>query len=404
MKILFVQIPNYSKVDGRSVYSDLIRFFKTKGHDIYVVTSFERRNNKKTSMYVDNGVHILGVKTLNMTKTGSLEKGLAYLTAEMQYTRAIKKFFSNVRFDLVIYTTPCFLISTPISYIMKKDHAGSYLLLKDIFPQNAVDLGMLSENGILNKYFRRKEILSYKVADYIGCMSPRNVEFLLEMNKNIDPRKVEICPNSIELGSELHEYSQEEKQLVRKRYNLPSDKIIYIYGGNIGAPQGIPFLMNAIKASEENIKAYFLIVGNGTYYKTIEKFVEDQQPNNLKLIKALPQDEYNNLVKACDVGIIALDYRFTIPNYPSRLLSYLQNAIPIIAATDMSCDTGTIAEENGYGFFTPSNSIESFVETIKKYTDHPEVIKPMGRKGYEYLKDHYLVDQSYDIIMSHYQE
>ena len=403
MRILFIQIPGYTKASDKGIYPDLIRYFKNKKHEIYVVTSFERNSQKPTTYYEDNGIHILGVKTLNITKAGTIEKGIGYLTAEGQYKRAIKKYLRDTQIDLVIYSTGCFLMSSPVEYIKNRDGAMTYLLLKDIFPQNAVDLGMFSKNSIFNKYFSYRERKSYEAADYIGCMSPRNVEFLLENNAWIDKDRVEVCPNSVEIDGKLKTLNSEEKCEIRRKYGIPKDKMVIIYGGNLGAPQGIPFLIKAIDAARVNDKAFFLVVGSGTYYKAFETFIKNNNPDNIKLLKALPQNEYNNIVKACDVGLICLDYRFTIPNYPSRLLAYLQNAMPVLACTDMSCDTGTIAEKNGYGYFTPSNSTEGFVKTVQKFTDHPETLKAMGMKGYEFLKKNYLVEQSYNIIMKHFQ-
>ena len=74
-----------------------------------------------------------------------------------------------------------------------------YLLLKDIFPQNAVDLGMFSKGGLLYRMFRKKEERLYQLSDYIGCMSPANVDYILRHNREVDIHRVEVCPNSIEL-------------------------------------------------------------------------------------------------------------------------------------------------------------------------------------------------------------
>ena len=113
----------------------------------------------------------------------------------------------------------------------------------------------------------------------------------------------------------------------------------------------------------------------------------------------LPKDEYDLLVRSCDVGLIFLDYRFTIPNYPSRLLSYLENKMPIIAVTDPNCDTGAIAEQNGYGFYVPSNNKTLFTLAVNRMLASD--IKVMGQKGYDYLCKNYLVENTYDAIVKH---
>lgn len=100
----------------------------------------------------------------------------------------------------------------------------TYLLLKDIFPQNAVDLGMMTKTGVkgmLYKMFRKKEKELYRISDYIGCMSPANVRFVLEHNPEVKAEKVEIAPNSYDVPS-----GDEETKSIREKYGLPTDKLI----------------------------------------------------------------------------------------------------------------------------------------------------------------------------------
>ena len=79
----------------------------------------------------------------------------------------------------------------------------------------------------------------------------------------------------------------------------------------------------------------------------------------------MPKDDYDLLVSACDVGLIFLDYNFTIPNFPSRLFSYMQSRVPVIAATDVSADVGTVIESGGFGWWCPSNYADAFVDCVK---------------------------------------
>ena len=115
----------------------------------------------------------------------------------------------------------------------------------------------------------------------------------------------------------------------------------------------------------------------------------------------LPKNEYDQLVRACDVGLIFLDHRFTIPNFPSRLLSYLENKMPVLCATDPNTDMGRMAEENNYGFWCESNSVEAFTVILNKMI-HADRLT-MGVKGFEFLKKNYLVNNTYNTIVSHFQ-
>ena len=103
----------------------------------------------------------------------------------------------------------------------------------------------------------------------------------------------------------------------------------------------------------------------------------------------------------CSYEGIFLDYRFTIPNYPSRLLSYLEYRMPVLAATDEATDVGRIAEENGYGLWCRSNDVEGFTACIDRLAASPSLVCEMGQRGYDYLKANYLVENTYEAIMSH---
>ena len=106
---------------------------------------------------IEENVKILSVKTLNIQKTNLIEKGISTITIEYLFLFAIKKYFKDIDFDLVIYSTPPITFSKVIKYIKNKTGAFSYLLLKDIFPQNAIDMKFFKKNGLLHKYFQKKE-------------------------------------------------------------------------------------------------------------------------------------------------------------------------------------------------------------------------------------------------------
>lgn len=395
MNILFLNLFGNAKVSDRGIYNDLIRQFRDNGHFVYLVTPWERKLNKKSALVIDSGVNILGVKSLNIQKTNFIEKGLANMLLPYQYELAIKKYLKDVKFDLILYSTPPITLTNLIARLKKKFNARTYLLLKDIFPQNAVDLQIFSKKSILYKRFRRTEKKLYEVSDNIGCMSPANVDFLLKNNTYLSPEKVEINPNSIELPKS----SVIDKKEVRNRYSLPLDIPILIYGGNLGKPQGVDFIIKVLESNQKRKDCYFLIIGNGTEYHKLDEWISKNKPDNVKLMKRVPKSEYDVLISCCDVGLIFLDHRFTIPNYPSRLLSYLENKMPVLAATDLNTDVGKIAEANGYGFWCESKEPEDFNSILDRILSSD--LHQMGENGYQFLLKNYLVENTYRMIVSH---
>ena len=420
MNVIFLTMSRLTDISQRHIYTDLLRKFRNEGHSVYIVSPNERSFGRPTELVEKDGVRILGVKTLNLQKTSVIEKGLGQVLVESQYKKAIKKHLNDVPFDMILYSTPPITFPNVIAYLKRLNpEAKTYLLLKDIFPQNAVDIGMMSTTGVkglLYKFFRRKEKKLYAFSDYIGCMSPANVEYVLKHNPEVDAKRVEVAPNSIEApcppkGENCENESEDDKVLrenneryyIRKKYNLPTDKPIFIYGGNLGKPQGIDYLIKCLDAVKGRTDCHFVVVGSGTEYPRLEAWYNDNvdlyDNFNVTVMKGLPKEDYDMLVKYCDVGLIFLDHRFTIPNYPSRLLSYLEYKMPVICATDVNTDIGKIAEENGYGYWCESVKPEDFTALVDKMLASDR--KAMGERGYEFLKNNYLVEHTYNAIMKH---
>lgn len=404
MNILFLTMSTgFAHIEARGIYTDLMRKFRDEGHEVYIIHPNERRTGRPTEVKNTGRIHSLGVRTLNVTKTNVVEKGVGQLMLESQFKQALKKYFGGVKFDVILYSTPPITFNNVIKYAKKASggKAMTYLLLKDIFPQNAVDMGMLSKSGVksvLYKIFRRKEKELYRISDYIGCMSPANVRYVLNHNSEVSADKVEIAPNSVDLPPN-EPINEEESSAILTKYGLPTDKPIFIYGGSLGIPQGIPFLIDCLEANAERSDCHFLVVGSGTYYQRLANWHNERKPKAVTVMKGLPKADYDRLVRACQVGLIFLDYRFTIPNFPSRLLSYLEYKMPVIACTDTNCDTGAIAEENGFGMYAPSNDVKVFTAAVDRMLTAD--IKAMGEKGYEFMKANYLVEHTYNAVMKH---
>lgn len=397
MNVLFLTLLDFNSLNERNIYTDLLREFVRNNHSVYVVSPIERRKKTDTHLIEEKNTVILKQKIGNTQKTNVIEKGISTVTIESLFKKGIKKYFSNVKFDLVMYSTPPITLCDAIEFVKKRDNARTYLLLKDIFPQNSVDIGMLGKTGVkgaLYKKFRKKEKRLYALSDKIGCMSEANVRYVLEHNLEVSADKVEVCPNSIEPVD--MSCTAEERQAIREKYNLPFDKRIFVYGGNLGMPQGIDFLIDCME-NQSFDDVIFLIIGNGTEYGKLKKFVDETDRKNVMLMKFLPREDYDRMIGACDVGMIFLDHRFTIPNFPSRLLSYTQAKLPVLTVTDPNTDIGTVVENNGFGVSCLSDNVDGFIKAVEKIksADLPE----LGNNGFEYMNKHYTVKKSYEIIM-----
>lgn len=402
MNVIFLTLGKVITINDKSIYLDLLRCFIRDGHNVFIVTNSERKEKKPTRIEKASNYSILHIKTGNIRECGLLEKGISTLLIDGQFKKAIKKFFKEIRFDLVIYSTPPITFSKTILYFKKRFDAKTYLLLKDIFPQNAVDLGILSTKGlkrIIYSYFRKKEQKLYSISDYIGCMSEANRRYIIDNNKGLcGESNVEVSPNSYQVFPQSF-LNKKEKDELYKKYNIPLDKTLFVYGGNLGKPQDVPFIIKCLNRLKEYDRAFFIIIGKGTEKQLLDNYSKSNG-KNLLLIDYLPQDEYSRIIRACDVGLLFLNYKFTIPNYPSRLLCYLEEGLPVLAATDSSTDIKETIEAGGFGFWCSSSDVNAFEKTVKNICESNHLTE-MSKKARNFFEQNFDVEVVYKNIIGH---
>jgi len=399
LNILFLTLSKMENMNKRGIYTDFVKEIAVQGYNVYTVSPRERRTDLKTELVHNGNIHNLRVKTGNITKCNFIEKGISTLLIEWQYLFAIKKYLGNIKFDLVTYSTPPITLEKVIKYFKHKKNSLTYLILKDIFPQNAVDINLMKKNSLLYKYFRYKEKNLYKISDYIGCMSKANEEYILKHNPFLDRTQVEIFPNAIEpISRQKVENSNKD---ILEEYNIPKDKTLFIYGGNLGKPQGVDFLLKVAKNFDRVENGFLLIVGSGTEYNRIERFLEKNNLNSVALFSYLPKEKYDKLLLAADVGLIFLDHRFTIPNFPSRLTAYMEQAKPILAATDINTDIGDVIEDSNSGYWTESSDLEAFIAKANTLSTNSDLRREMGVNARNYLEENYDIKDTINILTKH---
>lgn len=291
MNVLFLMIsfPDINK--DSNLYSDLAEEFRNNGHQVYVATLLEKKHNQKTYLEKVKNLNILRVRAGNWFNTNSLlVKGITTLTIANYFKKDIKKYFNKIKFDLVIYPTPPITFAPVVKYLKQRYKCKTYLILRDIFPQNVRDLGLLN-NPFLYNYFRLKEKKLYNISDYIGCMSKGNIKYVLDHN-DIDKNKLEILYNwgKVFYNSEVIAVDY------KKKYGL-ENKFVAVFGGNIGLPQELEFILELAKEYKNRSDIIFYIIGKGAQKEKIVNLINYHKLSNVIIKDYIPRNEYRNLAK-----------------------------------------------------------------------------------------------------------
>lgn len=400
MKILFLTLMKINSLSDEGIYMDLMREFESHGHEVVIVSPLEKKFQKKTEVLSEGGLSLIRCLTGDLFGVGKARKALSQSLIPYQYERAVTQFCKEkasgkeMDFELILYSTPPISLVKVVKKLKKKTGAFTYLMLKDIFPQNAVDIGLLSPL-MAKLLFRRTERELYRISDFIGCMSPANVDYLLYHNP-LKKEKVGLCANSI--SAEKKERNFGYRSEIAKKYGFDKEKLLFLYGGNLGLPQDIPFIISCIEEMRTERVFHFIICGDGSEYPKLKAHYEEKKPGNLTLIRSLPKKAYDELVSIADVGMVFLDFRFTIPNFPSRLLSYLEAELPVLVCTDEASDMGRIAEKNEFGLYAKSNSVEDFKKKALLLRD-TNLREKFGANGRRFLEDNYSTKKCYEGIV-----
>ena len=364
MRILFITSDYKTPDKGSNIYTDLEYTLHKKGHQIKVVVAEEKKNTKTTYLNEENEIPVLRVRTGNLYEVGLIEKGLTFLTVAKDLKKGIKKYFNEEKFDLILFQSPPLTMQSTVRWAMKKYHAKSYLMMKDIFPQNGLDIGLYTKANPMYLYFKIQEKKLYKTASKIGCMSQGNIDYLFEHNNFLEKNKLGLFPNTAIIKNANQ--SKQEKKHIREKYGLKEGDVVAIFGGNFGKPQGLDFMLEVINKYQKNKQLKFVLIGKGTEKQKIYEIIKKKNIKNVLTFDYIPREEYEKLTRASDIGLIFLDHRFTIPNYPSKTLSYFESSLPIMAATDASTDYKDMIIKENCGFWSLSGDIKDYTKKFNK--------------------------------------
>jgi glycosyltransferase involved in cell wall biosynthesis len=224
------------------------------------------------------------------------------------------------------------------------------------------------------------------------------VDYILSKNRFIPKTKVEVCPNCIRPDNKT---ITTNSGVIRSKHNIPSDACVFLFSGNLGIGHGLAFLVKAIKSLKNYPKAYFVIGGSGTHFQFLKNRLKEFEHKNVFLYEWLPREDFTQILATIDVGLILL-YRYTVPQFPSRLLSYLEYSKPVLCAVNKYTDIGTIVEKTGCGYAINHGDLDAFISAVKYLSENENERKNMGENGRKLLMDNYTASHGYNIIMNHF--
>ena len=399
MNILFIFSRHSENRNDSTLTKDLADEFYKQGANVNVVTIIEKKYGKETENKLENGYEVLRIKTENYFNVkNKFEKGISILKIPYDIKKGILKYLGNKKFDLIITHTPFFSSEKIIKPLKEYFKCPAYLILWDIFPQNAVDIGLI-QNKLIYKFFKKSEKNMLLAYNKIFCMSSGNVKYMEENYSFLDRNNIELLKN----WAKIKPLISEDKENIRKKYGYTVKDFIAVFGGNMGKPQKLENILELAHRLQEYKNIKFLFIGNGTEKERLEEIVKSKLLTNTQFFNQIPRLDYEILVSACDLGLVSLDERFTVPNFPSKTTDYFKLGLPIFASLDQcsSEDYGKfLTTEAKAGVYGQAGNINDLKQKFLLLYNDQNLRQKLGNNGRYYYENNLSVEKAYDTIMN----
>lgn len=394
MRILIIVVYYLpSTMSSAKLIYDLATELHRQGHEPIVLAP-DSDISEDVRVTEESGITVVRVKSGKIKNASKYVRTINEVRLSQVLWKKGKKFFKENPCDLVICYSPSIFFGALVKKLKKLYHCGSYLIMRDIFPQWALDMGLLKPGMVFN-YFKRKELQNYDAADIIGIQSPGNFHYYHE--NGLDKKyRLEVLYNWVTLSENNVTF-----QNYRKRLSL-EDKVVFFYGGNIGVAQDMDNIVRLAERMTGEPRAFFLLVGDGSEVDRLRNLIASNKLTNVVLLDAVDQFEYLAMLSEFDIGLITLDHKLKTHNFPGKMLGYMYNSMPILASVNPENDLTVLFEGIQAGFVCINGEDDKLTEYALRLVRDVELRERLGRNSRKLLETTFSVEQAATQILAHF--
>ena len=267
----------------------------------------------------------------------------------------------------IICYSPSIFFGPLIFFLKIASNCRVYLIVRDIFPEWALDLELLSD-GFSYKVFKFFAWIQYCTANVIGVQSHLNLSF-------IPPKIVgikEVLNNWLDSSGGV-----EEACSIKFTETMLAGRKIFIYAGNMGIAQNPDALVSLAFNARDDSNVGFALVGRGSEVNRLRARISKLQLNNILIFDEISAKEIPSLYAQCHIGVISLDLRHRTHNIPGKFLSYMRSGLPVLAFASQSSDLSKMISSYHVGATCDDVNSDSLVPILEKLLDE---------KNYEEMK------------------
>lgn len=347
---------------------------------------------EKSQVTTEDGLQILRVRTGKIKGANLISRAWHEVRLSASLWRGARKFLEENPHDGIVFYSPSIFFGTLVARLKRLWQCPAYLVLRDIFPQWAVDAGVLRK-GFIYRYFRRRELQQYEAADIIAVQTPGNLKYFSEQLP-LKHYRLEVLFNWTPLNE-----PNVPKSDCRTQLGL-QNKVVFFFGGNIGVAQDMDNILRLAEALQDNDKAFFLLVGEGSEVPRLRTMLQQKRLKNIRLLPAVEQHEYLAMLSEFDVGLISLDKRLTTQNVPGKLMGYMQYSKPVLASINPGNDLKQILDDAQAGFCLINGDDDGLRRAALKLLQDENLRQQCGRNCLRLLEKTFAVSAAAEQILN----
>ncbi len=339
------------------------------GHEPIVITTSQDLDRVFAMEKID-GIKVLRIAVNKINNTSYFKRGLNEIFLPFKFIKGIKKSNLSIHnINAIIWYSPTIFFGPVVHFLKWSSKCPSYLILRDIFPEWTLDLGILKKN-LIYYFFKIVAQYQYSVANVIGVQTYSNLSYLSNWSKKSN-RKLEVLNNWIS-------HVDEKKTKISLINTNLHERKLFVYVGNMGVAQRLEIFIELAESLKNNKDIGFIFVGRGSEFNNLKNSSIKKKLNNILFFDEINSDEIQNLLKMCHVGLIALDPRHKSHNIPGKFLTYLQAGLPVLARINPRTDLQNLIEKEKVGTVYTGNKVDDFRILAKKLIDNEDNLKAMS--------------------------
>jgi glycosyltransferase involved in cell wall biosynthesis len=348
------------RTSGAVQLRDLSREFARQGHALTVLLPSSDQNESWSLEEID-GVQVLRLKAPRTKDIGYVRRTVGELIMPFAMLRQFRKSpLRSERWDGVIWYSPSIFHGPLASALKKSSGCRGYLIIRDIFPEWAVDMGLMGR-GLPYRFFDAVARYQYSVADVIGVQTLGNRGYFDQWHQR-PGRTLEVLQNWLDKPAQA-------RCTIRVNETALAGRKVFVYAGNMGIAQGMDILLDLAEKLQHLTDVGFLFVGRGSDSARLKNSAKDRKLDNLLFHDEIHPDEIPDLYSQCSVGIVALDPKHKSHNIPGKFLTYMQSGLPVLANVNPGNDLAQVIRDERVGQVCESNRIDDLLQLVSKLLD-----------------------------------